>query len=99
MWPFARKKNPGQVGGGISFGAQLGAEVQKRPAIKPEKQRQTVADHLDALCAELGARYEIRRPKPFVRIILLELADGDVVSGRGVTMHEALEALKAKVKK
>jgi hypothetical protein len=87
------------TGGGLSFGAQLGAEVQSKAPVKPAEQRQTNADRLDALCEEFAATYEIRkRDGDGQKIVVLKMADGDVVTGRGNNMAEALDEVERKAR-
>ncbi len=55
----------------------------------------TLADRLDALCAQTGGTYTRTVDGDRVRLVLA-LPSGDVVAGTGDTTGEALEALVQK---
>lgn len=82
------------MGGSVGFGGGS-VMVEKMPP-KPVEDRETRADILDAICAEHGVTYSIKREPGSVRIFL-ENAEGDRTSATGATTAEALRFLVAKL--
>jgi hypothetical protein len=100
IWDFFRRgandNGARALARSLSFGSTLTVQKVERAPAKPVEDRSTVADHLDALCAEHDATYEIGREGGEV-IIALTFPNHDRLSGVGASAKEALEHLKARV--
>jgi hypothetical protein len=94
--PFFRRRPAASEAPGATIGA-TGSLAAVRLAAKPESDRRTFADRLDALCDRLNASYTIKRHDGLGSVVVtLELPLGDLAAATGELISEAIEKLEQK---